>query len=216
MSITRPLLERGVRSVPQSGHALDYVSRDDDDRLSRPRGPWGGGIWWAGTVVIALLAAVIVRTYAVQSFVIPSSSMEPTLHGCAGCQDDRVLVDKLFYRFGSLHRGDVVVLHRPAAEIDTLEPYLIKRIIGLSGETVSAQDGVVIIDNRILTEPYVNPQCGGTASFGPVTVPTGQVFVLGDNRCNSSDSRVFGPITKTSIIGRAFLRVWPVGRLHRL
>jgi signal peptidase I len=212
MTITRSLVDRGG-SAPRSSTATHDVSGDDEHRPYRPR---GRAAWWIGTVIVALSVAVTVRTYVVQSFVIPSSSMEPTLHGCAGCQDDRVLVDKVFYRIGSLHRGDVVVFQRPAAEIDTTARYLIKRVIGLSGETVSAQNGVVIIDSRTLIEPYLNPECDGTLSFGPVIVPAGEVFVMGDNRCNSSDSRVFGPVTKHSIVGRVFLRAWPVGRLHWL
>jgi len=141
--------------------------------------------------------------------------MEATLHGCPGCDDDRVLVDKLSYKLHSVHRGDVVVFSKPPSlQLDDSD--LIKRVIGLPGETVSAHGGSVYIGNRRLTEPYVNANCAGTADFGPVTVPAGDAFMMGDNRCDSTDSRVFGPIAESTIVGRAFVIVWPLGRIHWL
>jgi signal peptidase I len=166
-------------------------------------------------VVVAGVIAVLLRLYIVQPFWIPSESMEPTLHGCAGCDDDRLLVDKLSYRIRSVHRGDVVVFHRPMAAL-TPESDLIKRVIGLPGETVSAHGGRVYIGDRPLIEPYVDADCHGTADFAAVTVPPGELFVMGDNRCNSTDSRVFGPIERSSIVGRAVIIVWPLNRIHWL
>jgi signal peptidase I len=114
-----------------------------------------------------------------------------------------------------VHRGDVVVFHRPPG-VEAPESVLIKRVIGLPGEQVSGHGGQVWIGDRPLEESYVNPACHGTTDFAAVTVPSGRYFMMGDNRCNSSDSRVFGPIPKSSIIGRAFLIIWPVGRIHWL
>ncbi len=161
------------------------------------------------------MLAVTLRTFVVEPFWIPSESMEQTLHGCSGCNDDRLLVDKLSYKLHGVHRGDVVVFHRPAG-VNAAEPVLIKRVIGMSGETVSGHDGKVWIGERQLEESYVNGECGGTRDFPATTVPKGDVFVMGDNRCDSTDSRVFGPIKKSSIIGRAFLIIWPLGRIHWL
>ena len=93
---------------------------------------------------------------------------------------------------------------------------MIKRVIGLPGETVYAQNGTVHVDGRILSEDYVNPACDGTTDFPAIRVPPGDVFLLGDNRCDSSDSRVFGPVPTSSLVGHAVLRVWPVWRLKWL
>lgn len=161
------------------------------------------------------MLAVTLRTFVVEPFWIPSESMEQTLHGCTGCNDDRLLVDKLSYKLHPVHRGDVVVFRRPAS-VNASEKVLIKRVIGLSGETVRGRAGKVWIGDRLLEEPYVNGACEGTQDFAPVSVPPGDVFVMGDNRCDSTDSRVFGPIKKSSIIGRAFLIIWPLGRIHWL
>jgi len=166
-------------------------------------------------ISVAGMLAVTLRTFVVEPFWIPSESMEQTLHGCTGCNDDRLLVDKLSYKLHPVHRGDVVVFRRPAS-VNASEKVLIKRVIGLSGETVRGRDGKVWIGGRLLEEPYVNGVCDGTQDFAAVTVPAGDVFVMGDNRCDSTDSRVFGPIRKSSIIGRAFLIIWPLGRVHWL
>lgn len=168
-------------------------------------------------VILAAAASFAfgLRAYVVQPFWIPSQSMEPTLHGCPTCEPDRLLVDKLSYRLHGVNRGDVVVFRRPPQAPPT-DPNLIKRVIGLSGEVVSASNGVVSVDNHPLKEPYVAPDCHGTQDFGPLTVPKGDVFVMGDNRCDSLDSRSFGPISTSLIVGRAFVIVWPLSRIHWL
>ncbi len=182
------------------------------------RAPSSGLSFIARFVVLLLVAAVVtfgLRAYLVEPFWIPSQSMEPTLHGCPGCNDDRLLVNKLAYKVHGVHRGDIVVFKRPP-DFNTTEKDLVKRVIGLPGETVSGHDGRVWVGNQALREPYIEPSCYGTASFSPVTVPKGEVFVMGDNRCDSSDSRVFGPIKTSSIVGRAFVVFWPLNRIHWL
>ncbi len=164
-----------------------------------------------GTVALVLG----LRVFVVASYYIPSESMEPTLHGCSGCEPDRVMVDKLSYRVISPARGDVVVFTRPP-DLQVPDKDLIKRIIGLPGQTVQGHDGAVYVDGTALVEPYVNPACHGTADFPTVHVPTGRYFVMGDNRCYSEDSRVFGTIPRASIVGRAFAIVWPVKRISGL
>jgi signal peptidase I len=165
--------------------------------------------------LVAALGGLGLRLFVVETFWIPSASMEPALHGCRTCNEDRMLVNKLSYRLHSVHRADVVVFARPAGSTAT-ESHLVKRVIGLPGETVNGHDGAVWIGGRRLAEPYVAAGCRGTADFTAVTVPPGRVFVLGDNRCDSADSRSFGPIRESTITGRAFVVFWPLSRLHWL
>ena len=176
---------------------------------------------WGVVLVGALALALIVRAFLFQAFYIPSPSMEPTLSS-----GDRILVNKVSYRLHDVNRGDLVVFH-PRPESGVGADDLIKRVIALPGETVTTDDGRVLIDGGLLIEPYL-PVPDGTAGFTTVpwcanqdttagcTVPDDHVFVLGDNRGNSRDSRYFGPVPVDSIVGRAFVRVWPLGGLDRL
>ena len=168
-----------------------------------------------GFLLAVTVTVVVLRSFVVTSYYIPSASMEPTLHGCQNCQPDLVLVDKLSYRFSSVARSDVVVFDRPPlAPPEAAE--LIKRVIGLPGETISGRDGRVFVGDKALAEPYVNPACGAIADFAAVKVPAGKYFVMGDNRCDSLDSRVFGVIAGSSIVGRAVAVSWPVKHLRWL
>ncbi|MFM7062269.1 MAG: signal peptidase I [Actinomycetes bacterium] len=169
---------------------------------------------WALVVVGAVLAALLVKTFLFQAFRIPSESMVPTLQ-----VGDRVLVNKLSYRLHDVRRGDVVVFSRPDQLEDPtgVEPEdLIKRVVAVGGDTVVARDGVLYVNNQPLTEPYVAQGAGTFRLDEPVTVPDGKVFVMGDNRENSQDSRYFGPIPTDSIVGRAFVRMFPFGRFGSL
>ena len=178
-------------------------------------------IEWGVVIVGALVLAVVVRTFLFGAYYIPSPSMEPTLS-----VGDRIIVNKVSYRLHDVNRGDLVVF-RPTdgASASGVED-LIKRVIALPGETVTVVEGHVMIDGGLLIEPYLVdqsltddlrtvPWCadGGMAKC---TVPTDHVFVMGDNRENSRDSRFFGPVPITTITGRAFVRVWPLGGLDRL
>jgi signal peptidase I len=164
---------------------------------------------WAAVIGGALLVALVVRTTLVQAFWIPSPSMEPTLQ-----EGDRVLVNKLSYRLHDVHRGDIVVFERPPAaeSADPAHdiPDLIKRVIGLPGDTIEARaDGFVYINDHRLDESYL-PDGTRTTNLPRQEVPEGEVFVMGDNRTNSADSREFGPIDEDLIVGRAFIRIWPL------
>jgi len=172
---------------------------DEPSGKSRSRGL----LEWGAVVVGALVVALVIKTFLLQAFYIPSSSMTPTLG-----VGDRVLVNKLSYDLHDVNRGDLVVFERPESEGGETRD-LIKRVIGLPGETVEGQNGQVLVDGRALEEPYLE---GGAATgdFEPVEVPDGQVFVMGDNRGDSRDSRFFGPVDQSDIVGRAFLRVWPI------
>ena len=167
-------------------------------------------IEWLAIIAAALLVAFVIKTYLVQAFYIPSGSMEQTLN-----IGDRVLVNKVSYHMHDVHRGDIVVFERPPNEGGSAEiKDLIKRVIGLPGDTIEARDGVVYINDQPLTEPYVHGQA--TDNLSRRVVPQGRYFVMGDNRGNSKDSRVFGPIPRSIIVGRAFIRIWPITRIHLL
>ena len=183
-------------------------------RSSRTR----GAIEWVVVIVGAVLLALVIKTFVMQAFFIPSPSMAPTLE-----VHDRVLVNKLSYRLGDVNRGDIVVFERPASEGDGIKD-LIKRVIALPGESLVIDNGKVFIDGRELSEPYLapdvvtrnRPEPTRCAPANPCVVPEGQVWVMGDNRDNSRDSRFFGAIPEDTIVGRAFVRVWPFGRLGGL
>lgn len=191
-------------------------------------------------ILIALGLAVLIKTFLVQAFFIPSESMEPTLHGCPGCRGDRVLVNRLVYRFRAPRRGEVVVFSQPRTGPDprnlprkvfdfltegfgVSQPSqrdFIKRIIALPNETIEMKDSLVTItraDGKKLTldEPYVENR--DERPFGPMKVPAGRYFMMGDNRPNSGDSRFqLGTIPRDRIVGKAFVKIWPPGRMGRI
>ncbi|HUP85484.1 MAG TPA: signal peptidase I [Acidimicrobiales bacterium] len=170
---------------------------------------------WVVIIAAALLVAFIVKTFLIQAFYIPSASMEPTLD-----IRDRILVNKLSYRLHDIHRGDIVVFERPDCAVrDPAIKDLVKRVVGLPGDTVEGRNGGVLVNGHRLVEDYL-PGGQSTSDFGPVEVPQGKLWMMGDNRENSSDSRVLcgGPtyIDQQAVVGRAFVRVFPVTRLGLL
>jgi signal peptidase I len=159
---------------------------------------------WVVVVGIALLVAILVRTFLLAHYQVEGQSMFSTLH-----PGDRVFVNKLSYRLHDPNRGDVVVLHELTG---TTERDLIKRVIALPGETIEIDDCEVYIDGQRLEEPYLDPNVvgnGGWCEFGPEDVPDQHVFVMGDNRSGSSDSRQLGAIPEEELVGRAFVVFWP-------
>lgn len=164
-----------------------------------------GLLEWAGIILAALVAAFLIKTFLIQAFYIPSGSMENTLE-----IGDRVLVNKLSYKLHDVHRGDIVVFERPSAPSSApVIKDLIKRVIGVSGDTVEGRDGRVYVNGKAIAEPYLD-EGQTTSPFGPKEVPDGKLWVMGDNRGSSSDSRVFGFIDEDQLVGRAFIRVWPL------
>lgn len=176
---------------------------------------------WGPLVMGTLLIALVLRSFVVQSYEIPSESMLPTL-----VDGNRVVVNRLSYDFGEVERGQVVVFDRPPSVIG--ENDLIKRIIGLPGETIRLVDRNVYVNGLRVVEPYLL-EAQSTRSEGPIpgcaqtfadpnqcVIPDGHVFVMGDNRTGSSDSREFGPISIDTIVGRAFWTVWPPTDLSQL
>jgi len=183
-----------------------------------------------GLILVAFLLALLIKTFLVQAFFIPSQSMEHTLE-----VGDRVLVNKIVYRFREPRRGDVLVFENPGAlqpdrnfaedlvnwvteglgfSSDPQKDF-IKRVVGLPGETIEVRRGRVFIDGKRIQEPYLHPE-RDIQDFAKTTIPPGRYFMMGDNRANSQDSRSFGPIARDRIVGRAFVILWPPGRFSWL
>jgi signal peptidase I len=153
-----------------------------------------------GACLLALV--VLVRLFAAEAFRVQSGSMQPTFR-----PGDHVLVDKLAYRFGAPRRGDLVVFHRPRSD-----EVMLKRVVGIAGDRVAIRDGVLNLNRRARREPFVDYSRVDSVYFGPVVVPRGAIFVMGDERDNSLDSRTFGPVPEDRIVGRVALRIWPPWR----
>lgn len=220
--------EGSEEAAPEAGAGgPDEAAAGGKGRRKKKKG--GARSFWKELpilIIVALVIAVLIKTFLVQAFFIPSGSMNDTL-----LEGDRVMVNKLAYRFGDPARGQVVVFDSPmepdvdgetifgalvrhVAEslgLSSPDSALIKRIIAVGGETIEIRGNRVLIDGTAIDEPYLK-EGSFMADFGPLTVPEGQVFVMGDNRSSSSDSRVFGPIAEGEIVGRAFIRVWPPSR----
>jgi signal peptidase I len=143
-----------------------------------------------------------VRGFVVETFIVVGPSMEPTLHDL-----ERLFVNKLVYRLHAPRQGDIIVFGYPKDP----ERDFIKRVVGLPGQTIEIQDGRVYVDGEFMPEPYIAFPDHHTSN-GPVEVPAGHVFVLGDNRRNSEDSRYFGCVPTKNIHGQAFLIYWPINR----
>ena len=171
---------------------------------------------WVTVLVVALVIAITVRSLILQQFYISGPSMEATMF-----QDNRVLVNKLSYRLHDIHRGDVVVFDRVTVDGEVVQhDDLIKRVIGLSGETISIKDCQVFIDGKLLPEPYLNDYDLAQSSLDDrcrvplmeeTLIPENHLFVMGDNRPQSFDSRMFGSIEQNLVVGRAFVIIWPFG-----
>ncbi len=199
-----------------SSHDVPLLGLDDPGTPVEPPDTSSGAsglrslVEWVVVVVGALLIALVIKTFLLQAFFIPSSSMVSTLN-----IGDRVLVNKLSYDFHDVNRGDIIVFERPAGEADSGITDLIKRVVGLPGDTVEGQNGQVLINGEPLVEPYLDEGVT-TGDFDPIEVPEGHLFMMGDNRGDSRDSRFFGPIEEDTIVGRAFFRVWPLGDISLL
>jgi signal peptidase I len=170
-------------------------------------------IWeWVFVVVVAISAAMLIRVFLFQQYYIDGPSMQTTL-----MPEDRVLVNKMSYKLHDIHRGDVIVFDRVTNDVQHDD--LIKRVLGLPGETLEIRSCIVYINGVQVDEPYLNPEqtsqvepsarCGSHTDMAPVVVPEEMVFVMGDNRVQSFDSRDFGPIDTDKVRGRAFVVIWP-------
>lgn len=179
---------------------------------------------WVAVIAGAVVVALVVRTFLFTTFWIPSGSMEPTLMG--GDRRDRVVVNRLAYQWGEPERGDIIVFKVPEGEPVTALAGgqevndLIKRVIGLPGETITLEDGQVYVDGELLDEPYLREgtrtdPAPGRPERDTFEVPEDAVFVMGDNRTNSHDARAWEHpwVPEEDIVGEAFLRIWPLGEI---
>jgi signal peptidase I len=199
---------------PAAGADVD----DTDDEEERSSSRWL--IELVGVVLVAVLVAFLLRTFVVATYSIPSGSMEPTLK-----IGDRIVVNKLSYHLHGVDRGNIVVFSTPPTENCAGPPVsdLVKRVIGLPGEIISLSDGHVLINGRVLPETYLPPSVRDDTYPGPggadyslhhaFHIPSGDVYVMGDNRSESCDSRYWGPIAESTIVGKVDLRIWPLSRL---
>ena len=202
-------------------------SRNPVDRLTRglPSG-LRVAIDWIVTILGAVLIVLVVKAYVVNPYRIPSSSMEPTLHcarPAAGCEarfSDRVLANRFIYHLRDPRRGEIVVFKTPreARQRCGAGGTFVKRIIGLPGETVEVKlvrgDGVVYINGRRLQEPYIRPDRRAQSAVTPPTaIPPNSYFMMGDNRAQSCDSRVWGSVPRQNLIGKVFATYWPPNRI---
>jgi signal peptidase I len=203
-----------TESAPREGN---------DDQGEAPKTKEPSARWIAelvGVVVVAILVAVLLRTFVVATYSIPSGSMEPTLK-----IGDRIVVDKLSYHLHGVDRANIVVFSTPPTENCAGPPVadLVKRVIGLPGETISLADGNVYINGDLLPEPFLPPNLRDDTYPGPSTapyalhhayrIPAGEVYVMGDNRPESCDSRYWGPIRESTIVGKVDMRIWPLSRI---
>lgn len=223
------------------------VATDAEGRAGRPRREPGRhrddarrgiSFAWLGSmpalVTISLSIAILVKTFLLQAFFIPSESMLPTL-----AVGDRVFVNKLHSTIGAIHRGDIIVFADPSGDggpdrglvggvlhwlgegLGVAQPAdedFIKRVMGLPGETLQIKDQTLYVDGEAIDEPYLTDEAiGAMDDYGPFTVPDGQLFVMGDNRGNSLDSRFgLGTVPIDRVIGDAVFRIWPFGRFGPL
>jgi len=163
---------------------------------------------WTFIIVLAVAVSFIMRTYVVQTFFIPSASMQPTLQ-----VGDRILVSKLSVDFGTIHRGDIVVFKAPPAEHcgDAVSD-LVKRVIGLPGDHLTSRGNTIYVNGKRLDETWSHIEPLSTP-IGHVTVPANSYFVMGDNHPNSCDSRFWGSVPRKDLIGKVFFRIWPPSRI---
>ena len=202
--------EEAVSSSDDAATGESIRTDLNEKQRSQMRAVWE----WVFVVVVAIGAAMLIRVFLFQQYYIDGPSMQTTL-----MPEDRVLVNKMSYKLHDIHRGDVIVFDRVTNEVQHDD--LIKRVLGLPGETLEIRSCVVYINGVQVEEPYLNPEqtsqiepsarCGSHTDMAPVVVPDEQVFVMGDNRVQSLDSRDpnLGPIDTDKVRGRAFVVIWP-------
>jgi signal peptidase I len=177
---------------------------------------------WGVTIAFAVGFVLVFQAEVAKPFRIPTASMEPTLHcarpvnGCLARFSDRVIANRLAYRFRDPERGDIVVFTTPSAAEQQCPPggTFVKRIIGLPGETWEQRDGDVFINGRRLFEPYIPKEREAFGTYAPRRIPAGHYFVMGDNRTQSCDSRAWGPVPRENLVGPVITTYWPPQRFE--
>jgi signal peptidase I len=199
-------------------------------RVDRAERAWGRALEWLLILVAALLAAVLVRTFVFESYVVPTGSMIPTIR-----IDDHIIVDKLSYDLGSPKVGQIVVFHRVPSDREPGPPDLVKRVIGVPGQWLrSGPHGEIFVDGKLLAQPWltgpdraapgpaictppggeITPAATADCRGGVLHVPAGEYFMMGDNRQLSFDSRYWGAVPGRLLVGRVLARIWPPSQLR--
>lgn len=195
---------------PEPATMVTALSRKELRRTRQVEHRRRAAFEWVGVVVIALLAAFLVRTFVFQTFYIPSGSMEPTLQ-----IGDRIIVSKLSYHLHAVQRGNIIVFHAPPKEAtvcaDPNVTDLVKRVIGLPGETIWSKGNTIYINGTALAQPWF-PATPLGPPIEKQTIPANNYFVMGDNRTDSCDSRMWGPVPGSNIIGHVILKIWPLSQ----
>jgi signal peptidase I len=213
----RPLLE----PTPEPAEPVAHSHNPLDRLTARLPRPWRIAIDWIVTIAGAIAIVLLIKAFVVNPYRIPSSSMEPTLHcarpgtDCEARLSDRVLANRFIYHFRNPHRGEIIVFNTPTAAAEAAcnaSGTFVKRLIGLPGETVNERRGFIFIDGKKLDEPYIKPNRRDSQS-GTWKVPPGRYFFMGDNRKESCDSRRWGSVTRSAIIGNVFMTYWPPNRI---
>ncbi len=190
--------------------------------MGRIPSPYRAVIDWVLTIVIAIGAVLLIKAYVVNPYRIPSSSMEPTLHcaraleddGCEARFSDRVLANRFIYHFTDPARGDIIVFKTPPAAASCgAGGVFVKRLVGLPGDRFSMRKGIVYINGKPLEEPYLSHGSRDDDTQEERIIPKGQYFMMGDNRGQSCDSRVWGSVPRENIIGKVFAIYWPPQRI---
>lgn len=218
-------MPKEIIGEPVSDVAPPEESTTSENAHRKPHSRRRGLIEWGAVVVVAVLVSFLMRAYVMQTFRVPSLSMAPTFE-----IGDRIMVSKLSLDFGSIHRGDILVFKAPPAAFvacsDNDPTDFVKRVIGLPGETISlSKTGHVYIDGKEIHEtwliasnqgitypPRPDPLKGPFNLYHPYKIPANHFFMMGDNRSNSCDSRYWGTVARSAIVGRAFVRIWPLSR----
>ena len=199
-TVTPPPQESAPEAAPPEGKA---ETKGKKNRRKQ-------GYEWLVLVAASLAVALFVRGFLIQAFYIPSESMVPAL-----VKNDRVLVNKLSYKLHDVHRGDIVVFTAPPGAATAQVKDLIKRVVGLPGETIEGRNGSIFINGNPLDEPYLSPDVR-SRDFPPEKIPPDKMYVLGDNRQDSRDSTFFHAVDEGAIVGRAFVKIWPLNDLGLL
>lgn len=162
---------------------------------------------WVVIIAVAFVLSLVIRTYVVDTRIVPTGSMLPTIQ-----LQDRLIVDRIFYKQDTIKRGDIIVFEAPESAHENLD--LVKRAIGLPGEKVQIKNGKVYINDKALNEPYIKDPAD--YEYGPVTVPAHSYFMLGDNRTASKDSHIWGFLPSDKILGKVLVRYWPLDKFGSL
>jgi signal peptidase I len=190
--------------------SLEEALHVDEGPAKTVRSRTRSAVEWLFVVAIAVLVSLLVRTYVFQTFYIPSGSMEPTL-----LVGDRIVVSKLSVEFGTIHRGDILVFKAPPGVLsdcgDSVTD-LVKRVIGLPGDDLTSKGNTIYVNGKKLAQPWSHYE-PLERHIGNVHVPANHYFMMGDNQPASCDSRYWGSVPRSSIIGKAFIRIWPLNRI---